>query len=102
MRVLPGHENMCVIGRVGLGEKMRLKKLFFQGRHVDLPITRMLSAGAAEIGYGSRMPIQFDGEARWLDSHDFPVRLEVVGRAVRVLAGARMVGSAVDGTSPGV
>jgi len=90
MRVLPGDENLCVIRQVGLWDKIRMKRLFYDGRHVDESITAMFGCRTLDVGYDGRMPLQYDGEPLWLEQGDFPVRLEVVDRAARVLEPDRL------------
>jgi diacylglycerol kinase family enzyme len=90
MAVLPGDENLCVIARTGLFDKMRMKGLFYRGAHVDQPITSMHRATGITLSYDGRMPLQFDGETRWLEGGDFPLRMEIEADAVPVLALARV------------
>jgi diacylglycerol kinase family enzyme len=90
MAVLPGEENLCVIARTGLFDKLRMKGLFYRGAHVDEPITSMHRARSIVLNYESRLPLQFDGETRWLEVEDFPVRMEIIADAVPVLGPARV------------
>jgi diacylglycerol kinase family enzyme len=90
MAVLPGEENLCVIAQTGLLDKLRMKGLFYRGAHIHQPITEMYRATAVTFNYNGRMPLQFDGEARWLDTEDFPVRMSIEAGAVSVLERARV------------
>lgn len=90
MRVLPGAENVCIIGSAGLREKLRLKALFYAGAHVDEPLTRMATAQRVVIDYRGRLPLQMDGEATWVEADEWPVTIEVVERAVTVFGPARV------------
>lgn len=90
MRVLPGSENVCVIERAGLLEKLRMKRLFYAGRHTEEPITAMYSLRELTGEYSGALPLQYDGEAHFLRAHDFPLTMEVISSAVRVLAPDRV------------
>lgn len=85
MRVLPGEENVCVLGTASLRDKFRMKRLFYAGRHVDEDITTMHSAKGIEIEYDGPMPLQMDGEAMWLQREDFPLRMEIRTDAVSII-----------------
>jgi len=90
MHVLPGEDNVCVIERAGLVDKMRMKRLFYEGSHVTEAITSTYTLQRLEARYGGSLPLQYDGEACYLSAEDFPVTLEVVHSAVRVLAPDRV------------
>lgn len=94
MRVLPTTDNVCAIRHSGLRDKLRMKSLFFAGRHVDEPITSMTFAHELTIAYEGRMHLQSDGEAVLLDATEFPIVLRVIPHAVRVLSAARVAQSA--------
>ncbi|MDA3949881.1 MAG: diacylglycerol kinase family protein [Spirochaeta sp.] len=85
MHVLPGEENVCVLGWAGLRDKLRIKRLFYAGAHVAEPITTMYQSGDIIISYDRPVPVQMDGEAMWLNSDDFPLRFRLRHRAVQVL-----------------
>lgn len=83
--VLPGEENVCAIEPLGLLGKIRLKKLFYHGRHVDEPTVTMRSARTITIAYDRKVPMQIDGETTWLNDANFPLRFDVMPAAVPVL-----------------
>jgi diacylglycerol kinase family enzyme len=85
MPVLPGTDNVCVVGRMGVLEKIRNKKLFYLGRHGELPQVKFFSGGRVDIDYKARIPMQLDGELIWLDAPDFPVSMEVLAPKIKVL-----------------
>ena len=85
MPVLPGSENVCVVGRMGLLEKIRNKKLFYLGRHGELPQVKFYTGDRVDIDYKARIPMQLDGELTWLDAADFPVSMEVLAPKIKVL-----------------
>jgi diacylglycerol kinase family enzyme len=87
MPVLPGRENVCVVGQMGVLEKIRNKKLFYLGRHGELPQVRFFEAGRVDIGYKGRIPMQLDGELAWLGPKDFPVSMLVLEPRIKVLRG---------------
>jgi diacylglycerol kinase family enzyme len=83
--VLPGEDNVCVVARMGLLAKIRNKKLFYVGRHGELPEVTFYKAGRVEVEYAGTIPIQLDGELVWLTEQDFPVRMEVLAPRIKVL-----------------
>jgi diacylglycerol kinase family enzyme len=85
MPVLPGRENVCVVGRMGVLEKIRNKKLFYLGRHGELPQVTFCDGNRVDISYRARIPMQLDGELTWLDASDFPVSMEVLAPKIKVL-----------------
>lgn len=85
MNVLPGEENLCILGYAGLLDKLRMKRLFYQGKHVDEAITSMHRAREIVLSYEKSLPLQMDGEAIELAGDDFPVTLRVRERAVRII-----------------
>ena len=85
MPVLPGRENVCVVGQMGVLEKIRNKKLFYLGRHGELPQVRFFHAGRVDIDYKGRIPMQLDGELTWLAPNDFPVSMLVLAPRIKVL-----------------
>ena len=90
MWVLPGNENVCVIDRATIWEKMQFKKLFFAGRHPELPLVTMRNAHSMELSYSGSLPLQFDGETLWMHPEDFPITMERVAQAIRVLRPANI------------
>jgi diacylglycerol kinase family enzyme len=85
MPVLPGTDNVCVVGRMGVLEKIRNKKLFYLGRHGELPQVKFFSGDRVDIDYRARIPMQLDGELVWLEPSDFPISMEVLAPKIKVL-----------------
>jgi diacylglycerol kinase family enzyme len=85
MPVLPGPENICVVDQMGALSKIRNKKLFYEGRHGQLPEVRFYTASRVDIHYSARIPLQLDGELVWLEAKDFPVSLRVLDPAINIL-----------------
>jgi diacylglycerol kinase family enzyme len=83
--VLPGDDNVCVVGRMGAFAKIRNKKLFYLGRHGELPEVTFYKAGRIDVDYKGSIPMQLDGEQVWLTPRDFPVRMEVLSPRIKVL-----------------
>ena len=83
--VLPGEENVCAIEPLDLFGKIRLKKLFYQGKHVDEPTVTMRSARRVTVAYAQRIPMQIDGETTWLNDESFPLSFVVGPPAIPVL-----------------
>ena len=86
MHVLPGDENVCVLGWAGLRDKLRIKRLFYAGAHVSEPITTMYRSDEIVVSYDRALPLQTDGEAIWLTREDFPLRFRIQDRAVQVIS----------------
>jgi len=85
LHVLPGAENVCLVGRMGVMEKIRNKKLFYLGGHGALPQVAFHQAERLEVRYAGSIPMQLDGELVWLHARDFPVTMEVLPPRIKVL-----------------
>lgn len=83
--VLPAEDNVCVVARMSVLAKIRNKKLFYTGRHGELPEVTFYSAEKVEVEYKGSIPMQLDGELVWLTPRDFPVRMEVLSPRIKVL-----------------
>jgi len=83
--VLPGFENLCVIERVGLIGKIRLKSLLYRGTHVHSPSVLMRTARRLVVEYDGRIPLQIDGETRWLSAADFPLEIDLHDGSIPIL-----------------
>lgn len=91
IRVLPGAENVCVVRSAGLRETFALKAKLLEGTHVHEPQVFTCNASEVTVEYRGRIPIQFDGEAFWLEPRDFPLHLEIDPAAVATLSPARVL-----------
>jgi diacylglycerol kinase family enzyme len=85
MPVLPGADNVCLVAGMSFLEKLRNKKLFYEGRHGELPQVRFFRADTVEVGYDSTIPMQLDGELTWLTPESFPVTLSVLQPKINIL-----------------
>ena len=85
MPVLPGRDNVCVVDHMGIWDKIRNKKLFYEGRHGELPEVRFYSAQKVEIDIRGKIPMQLDGELFWLEGEDKTVKMEILPPAINVL-----------------
>jgi diacylglycerol kinase family enzyme len=85
MPVLPGSENVCLVGGMGLMEKIRNKKLFYLGRHGELPQVHFHRATRVDIGYAGTIPMQLDGEIAWLTPESFPVSMSILEPRINIL-----------------
>lgn len=85
MPVLPGDENVCVIDRMSIPAKVASKKLFYLGRHGELPQVSFHTADRVDIECSGRLPMQLDGELTWLDAADFPVSMRVIEPKIKIL-----------------
>lgn len=85
MPVLPGEHNVCLVDGMSFFEKLRNKKLFYQGRHGELQQCRFYRADAVEVGYDSTIPMQLDGELTWLGPESFPVSFSILPPKINIL-----------------
>jgi diacylglycerol kinase family enzyme len=85
MPVLPGDENVCLVDAMSIWRKITQKKLFYVGRHGELPEVRFFTGDRVDIEYHGRMPLQLDGELVWLSAADFPVSLQVLPPRIKIL-----------------
>ena len=85
LHVLPGEENVCLVGRMSILAKIRNKKLFYVGGHGVLPEVTFHRAHRMEVHYPGAIPMQLDGELVWLQAQDFPVAMEVLQPRIKVL-----------------
>lgn len=85
MPVLPGDENVCLIDAMSIMRKLAQKRLFYLGRHGELPEVTFHRADRVDIEYRSRIPLNLDGEIVWLEAKDFPLSFRVVSPKIRVL-----------------
>jgi diacylglycerol kinase family enzyme len=86
MPVLPGTENVCVVKAMSTMEKIRGKKLFYVGRHAELPQVRFFNATRIEVAYsGGVIPMQLDGELVWPGPRDFPISITVLEPKIKIL-----------------
>ncbi len=85
MPVLPGAENVCLVRGMSVLEKLRNKRLFYIGRHGELPQVRFHRADRVDVSYHGTIPMQLDGELFWLDAGSFPVTMTVLEPAISVL-----------------
>ncbi len=85
LHVLPGEENVCLVGRMSVLAKIRNKKLFYLGGHGVLPQVSFHRAQRLEVSYPAAIPMQLDGELVWLAPNDFPVTMEVLPPRIKVL-----------------
>ncbi len=85
MPVLPGRDNVCIVDSMGLLAKIRNKKLFYEGRHGELPEVHFYSAQKVEIDYHGKIPMQLDGELFWLDGEGYTVKMEILPPSINIL-----------------
>ncbi len=86
MPVLPGTENVMIASAMSTLEKIRGKKLFYVGRHGELPQVRFFTGHRVEVAYtGGTIPLQLDGELLWPGPLDFPISFTVLEPKIKVL-----------------
>jgi diacylglycerol kinase family enzyme len=85
-RILPGGDNICVVGSMGLLRKVFTKKLFYTGDHVGLEEVSFYTGDKIKMEYSGIIPLQFDGEVRWLTADNFPLNISKQKPHIRVVA----------------
>jgi diacylglycerol kinase family enzyme len=85
MPVLPGDENVCIVDGMSIMRKIAQKKLFYLGKHGELPEVSFHRADRVDIDYRGRIPLNLDGEIVWLEPNDFPLSLRVTRAKIKVL-----------------
>ncbi|MGO9307529.1 MAG: diacylglycerol/lipid kinase family protein [Spirochaetia bacterium] len=83
--VLPRDDNVCIVARMGAWAKIRNKRLFYEGRHGELPEVSFHRAERVDVAYEGSIPMQLDGELAWLSPRDFPLRMELLPPRIKVL-----------------
>lgn len=83
--VLPGSENVCAIERTSLKNKLKIKKLLYQGKHGDIGEVGFHNADFLTVYYPLKVPMQMDGEAVWLSPESFPLTMEVLSPRLPIL-----------------
>ncbi len=75
--ILPEEGNLCLVERLGLFGKMVLKGRLLRGTHLGHPRVQTLKVVRLVLTMERPLPIQVDGEARWLSSEDSPVAVHL-------------------------
>lgn len=83
--ILPGDENICGIERTSLKNKLKIKKLFYEGNHGRREEVHFWKSDYLIIDYPVKIPMQMDGEAVWLGPENFPLTIEVIPPCLSIL-----------------
>lgn len=75
--ILPGEENLCLVEHLGLIGKIALKGRLLRGTHLDHPKVRSYKIARLILTAERPIPIQIDGEARWLSPEEGPVAVHL-------------------------
>jgi diacylglycerol kinase family enzyme len=75
--ILPEEGNLCIVERLGLFGKMALKGRLLRGTHLGHPRVRSLKVLRLMLTIERPLPIQVDGEARWLSPEESPVTVHL-------------------------
>jgi diacylglycerol kinase family enzyme len=75
--ILPGDENLCLVEHLGLIGKMTLKGRLLRGTHIGHPKVRSYKIARLTLTAERPVPIQIDGEARWLSPEEGPVAVHL-------------------------
>jgi len=86
--ILPGEDNVCAVSQMTFFRRLAVKDPLQNGLHVGIPEAEHFSAVSFEIGYPDRILFQADGEATRFEKGDFPLRVELLPGAYRVLSPA--------------
>jgi diacylglycerol kinase family enzyme len=86
--ILPDDDNVCAISQMPFLRKLALKGPLQNGEHEGIPEAEHLSASRLEIDYPDRILFQADGEAARFEKGDFPLRIELLPDAYRILSPA--------------
>jgi diacylglycerol kinase family enzyme len=84
-KILPDANNLCAILTRSFSEKLALKGLIFQGKHLGAAGVVSLPAERIIVDYPGRLPVQTDGEARFLGPENFPCELEILPPRIKTL-----------------
>ncbi|KGE73825.1 diacylglycerol/lipid kinase family protein [Spirochaeta lutea] len=86
--VLPGEENVCIIPLGTVAQNIALKSQLYRGSHGKDPRVGLHRAAKMVVDYHGRLPMQLDGEVRWIEPQDFPLEFEVIQ-----VPGVRLLGN---------
>ena len=75
--VLPGESNLCLVEHLGLVGKVLLKGRLLAGTHGEHPKVHLYKAFRLSISGERKVPIQIDGEARWLLPEEWPLTMHL-------------------------
>jgi diacylglycerol kinase family enzyme len=75
--VLPEESNLCLVEHLGLAGKVLLKGRLLAGTHGDHPKVHLYMASRLAVSAERRMPIQIDGEVRWLEPEEWPLTMHL-------------------------
>ncbi|MFZ4615873.1 MAG: diacylglycerol/lipid kinase family protein [Rectinemataceae bacterium] len=84
-RILPGPENSCLVPRMSLWGKLKIKGPLSDGGHAAFPNVKLFSANRLVIEYPAPLLFQVDGEVYRFEPADFPLTLELIEDAYRVI-----------------
>ncbi|HUX40646.1 MAG TPA: diacylglycerol kinase family protein [Rectinemataceae bacterium] len=87
-KILPGQDNVCFIPRMSLLGKLAIKGPISAGEHVKFREVQLFSADRLVVEYPGPLLFQADGEVTRLEVADFPLELQRIEGAYRVLGPA--------------
>ncbi len=76
--ILPGDDNLCFVEHLSLIGKMALKGRLLRGIHLGHPKVHSYRIARLILTAEHPIPIQIDGEARWLSPEEGPVAVHLV------------------------
>jgi diacylglycerol kinase family enzyme len=85
-RVLPDDDNFCLAAKRNLFTKLAYRRPFYEGAHRGLPGILLAKGDELRVWSPVRVPLQMDGEAMWLEPHEFPLTLTITDKGLRILS----------------
>jgi len=85
MRVLPGKENYLLVQPMPLLEIIKLKPLFYRGKHRYLPTMDFFLSDRVAMNYEGSILMALDGEVVPLRPEDFPLELKRIPDVLTIL-----------------
>lgn len=75
--VLPRESNLCLVKHLGLPGKVLLKGRLLAGTHGEHPKVQFHTVSRLTVSAERRVPIQIDGEARWVMPEEWPLTMHL-------------------------
>ncbi len=83
--VLPDDNNLCYVEHLGLYGKISLKGRLMRGTHVKHSKVQGGAAATIALTVARPIPLQIDGEARWVEADETPLRVRLRREHIREL-----------------
>lgn len=83
--ILPDENNVCLIEKMSLFRKIKLKGPIVNGGHKQFPEVILAHATELLVDYDEEILLQMDGESVLLEPTDFPLRITIAEPVIRYL-----------------